>query len=94
MVGLGIIGYNPGKKVYTHYGVDNNGWSGYAEGKRSGDSWTYKSTETVEGNTYHTRFTIKVESPTAVTVPRSSTASASRPERWAPPCASPRTGKR
>jgi hypothetical protein len=67
MVGLGIIGYHPGKKVYTHYGVDNNGWSGYAEGTRSGDSWTYKSTETMEGKTFHSRFTITMESPTAMT---------------------------
>jgi hypothetical protein len=64
MKGLGITGYNPGKKVYTHYGVDNNGWSGFAEGTRTGDSWTYRSTETMEGTTYHSRFTIEIRSPT------------------------------
>jgi hypothetical protein len=67
MVGLGIIGYNPAKKVYTHYGVDNNGWSGYAEGNRSGDSWTFQSTETMEGKTYHSRFTMTMQSPTEMT---------------------------
>jgi hypothetical protein len=62
--GLGILGYNPSKKVYTHYGIDSMGWSGYAEGTRSGDTWTFQSTETTEGMTYHSRFTVTIESPT------------------------------
>jgi hypothetical protein len=67
MVGLGIVGYNPGKNVYTHYGVDSSGWSGYAEGTRSGDTWTFTSTETVEGATFHSRFAMIMESPTKMT---------------------------
>jgi hypothetical protein len=67
MRGLGIIGYDPGKKVYTHYGVDNNGWAGYSEGSLSGDDWTFRSTETMEGKTYHSRFIMKMKSPTAMT---------------------------
>ena len=47
MLGLGIIGYNAGKKVYTHYGVDNNGWSGYSEGTHSGSDWVFQSEETM-----------------------------------------------
>lgn len=65
--GLGIVGYNPSKKVYTHYGVDNTGWSGYAEGSRSGDTWTFQSTETVEGKTYHSRFKMIMKSPKEMT---------------------------
>lgn len=67
MVGLGIVGYKPEKKVYTHYGVDNNGWSGYSEGNRSGDTWTFTSTETMEGKTYHSRFAMKMETPVKMT---------------------------
>jgi len=66
MKGLGIIGYNPEKKVYTHYGVDNNGWAGFSEGTRSGERWTFESSETMEGKTYHSRFTMMMSSQTAM----------------------------
>jgi hypothetical protein len=56
MKGLGIIGYNPEKGVYTHYGVDSSGWSGYSEGKHEGQTWKFKSQEIMGGKTYHTRF--------------------------------------
>lgn len=58
MKGLGIIGYNPGKGVYTHYGVDNTGWAGISEGSRDGDVWTFRSKEEMGGKTYHTRFSM------------------------------------
>lgn len=64
MQGLGIMGYNPAKKVYTHYGVDTNGWAGMSEGTRTGDSWTYHSEDVMEGKTIHGRFTMTMESPT------------------------------
>jgi hypothetical protein len=67
MKGLGIIGYDPAKQVYTHYGVDNGGWSNFAEGIHSGNTWTFESEETVEGNTFHSRFTMTMESPTKMT---------------------------
>jgi len=67
MEGLGIIGYKPEKKVYTHYGVDNTGWAGYSEGTHSGDEWTFQSTETMEGKTYQSRFTMKMTSPKEMT---------------------------
>ena len=65
--GLGIIGYNAGKKVYTHYGVDNNGWSAYAEGTRDGDTWTYLSEDVVGGEKFHTRATISLVSEKVMT---------------------------
>jgi hypothetical protein len=64
--GLGIMGYDAAKKVYTHYGVDSSGWAGYAEGGRSGDTWSFSNTETVEGKTYHSRFSMQMSSPTAM----------------------------
>lgn len=62
--GLGIAGYNASKGVYTYYGVDDNGWSGFAEGTRDGDSWIYLSEETMGGETYQTQYTVTEESPT------------------------------
>ncbi|MCG6948509.1 MAG: DUF1579 domain-containing protein [Acidobacteria bacterium] len=61
--GLGIVGYNSEREVYTHYGVDNNGWSAYSEGTREGDTWTYFSKETMGGRTYHTRATMTLTAP-------------------------------
>ncbi len=65
--GLGIMGYDPEKKVYTHYGVDTGGWMGLSEGTLSGENWTFRSEETMDGKTYHGRFTMQMESPTRMT---------------------------
>jgi hypothetical protein len=62
--GLGIVGYNPDKGVFTHYGVDSSGWSGYAEGTRSEQKWTFQSKETMGGQTFHSRFMLELVSPT------------------------------
>ena len=35
--GIGVITYKAEQKVYTHYGADSSGWSGYSEGTRTGD---------------------------------------------------------
>lgn len=64
MKGLGVMGYNPAKKVYTHYGVDSTGWSGFSEGTKSGDSWTFESEETMGDKKFKSRFTMKMDSPT------------------------------
>jgi len=66
MKGLGIIGYNAEKKVYTHYGVDSTGWSGFAEGSREGDTWTFQSKEMMGGTTFHSRATMTMTSPTTM----------------------------
>ena len=66
MKGLGIVGYNAEKKVYTHYGVDSAGWAGLSEGTRSGDTWTYRSEETMGGKTLHTRWSMTKKSPTTI----------------------------
>jgi hypothetical protein len=63
MKGLGIVGYNAGKGVYTHYGVDSTGWSGYSEGTHTGDTWTFQSKETMGDKTFHSRFEMKLVSP-------------------------------
>ena len=35
--------------------VEDNGWSGYAEGTKTGDTWTLWGEETTGGKTYQTR---------------------------------------
>lgn len=67
MKGLGIIGYNPGKMVYTHYGVDSTGWSGFSEGTRNGDTWTFHSEEMMDGATYRSRFIMTMTSAETMT---------------------------
>lgn len=67
MTGLGIMGYDPVKELYTHYGIDSTGWTAHSEGTRDGDDWTYRSEETMEGKTFHSRMTMTMESPTRMT---------------------------
>lgn len=62
--GLGIMSYNAEKKVFTHYGVDSTGWSGYAEGTRDGKTWTFESAETMGGQSFKSRFTLTLETAT------------------------------
>jgi hypothetical protein len=64
--GLGIIGYNSYTGKFTHYAVDSAGWAGYAEGTRSGETWTYFSEEVMGDVTYMTKYTVTQESPSEV----------------------------
>lgn len=66
MKGLGIIGYSTAKGAYTHYGVDSTGWSGYSEGTRDGDSWTFTGKEVMGDTTYHTRMDMVMDSPESI----------------------------
>jgi hypothetical protein len=60
--GLGISGYNAEKKVYTHYGIDSQGWNGHSEGTREGTLWTFESEELMGGKTVYSRFTMNMVS--------------------------------
>jgi hypothetical protein len=62
--GLGIIGYDTEKEVYTHYGIDSNGWTGHSKGTLSGNTWTFKSKEIMGGETFYTRMTMTMQSAT------------------------------
>lgn len=62
MKGLGIIGYDPNKQVYVHYGIDDGGWMNHSEGKRDGDKWTFKSKEKMGDTTYYSRMNMTMES--------------------------------
>lgn len=61
---LGIVGYNPEEKAYTHYGVDSMGWSSLSKGSVSGKVWTYTSKSTMGGKPNHERFSITEVSDT------------------------------
>lgn len=65
--GIGIMGYDPAKKVYTYYGVDTTGWMGASDGTRSGDTWTFTSMDAMGGKTYHGRYSSTLTSPTHAT---------------------------
>jgi hypothetical protein len=58
MQGLGIMGYDPAREVYTHYGIDTTGWTGHSTGTREGSKYTFHSEETVDDETFHSRFTM------------------------------------
>ncbi|PWB77722.1 MAG: hypothetical protein C3F15_02660 [Holophagae bacterium] len=60
---LGVLGYNPEKKVYTSFTVEDTGWSGYAEGTKTGDAWTLWGEETTGGKTYRTRYRMTQVTP-------------------------------
>jgi hypothetical protein len=55
MKGLGIMGYDPAKEAYVHFGVDTHGWMAQSKGTLSDKTWTFHSKETMEGKTFHTR---------------------------------------
>ena len=64
MKGIGIIGYDATKKVYTYYGVDNTGWADLATGRVSGKTWTFSSETILEGKPIRSRFVIEYVSAT------------------------------
>jgi len=64
MKGLGIMGYDPAKEAYVHFGIDTYGWMGQSKGTLSGKNWTFHSKETMEGKTFHSRFTMEWVSAT------------------------------
>ena len=58
--GLGILGYNTESKRYTYYSIDNSGMSGpVAYGDLAGDTWTWTTEDTMNGQQVKSHFTIK-----------------------------------
>lgn len=61
MHAMGILGWDPEKKRYTYYGIDNSGMPGgmaYTNGP-SGDTWTWEGESTVGGQPVKGRYTSK-----------------------------------
>ena len=66
--GLGIIGYSTERKQYTYYGIDNSGMGGpVSYGDLAGDTWTWTTESTMNGQAVKGRYTIKQVSPDSYT---------------------------
>jgi hypothetical protein len=64
MKGLGIMGYNPERKKYTYYSIDNSGMPPEpAYATITGDTWTWEGEGTMGGQVVKGRYIIKVVSP-------------------------------
>lgn len=67
MSGLGVMGYDASKKVYTWSGFNNIGQAETATGSVSDKTWTYVGENAINGKTMKTRYTLVETSPTAYT---------------------------
>ena len=67
--GLAIMGYSNEDKTYTYYGADSMGMtsSTVPRGALQDGTWTYTDEATMGGQKVKSRFTMKVQSPTAYT---------------------------
>lgn len=62
--GLGIISYNPERKHYSYYSIDNSGMPpDPVRGSFSGDTWLWEGEGTMGGQQIKGRYTMKVVSP-------------------------------
>lgn len=64
---LGIITYSQPDKMYTYYGIDNNGMGELSKGTKSGNTWTFTSKSQMDGQAFHSRYTMVESSPTSYT---------------------------
>jgi hypothetical protein len=64
---VGIMGYSAEDKVYTYYGIDNNGMvpTTVAKGTIQGDTWTFNDESKFGGKLIKSRYSIKQLSPTS-----------------------------
>lgn len=64
MRSMGILGYNPERKRYTYYGIDNSGMPAEPSyGEVAGDTWTWEGESQMGGQTVKGRYVIKQTSP-------------------------------
>jgi hypothetical protein len=61
---LAIMGYNPERKHYTYYAIDNSGMPPEpVRGTLTGDTWVWEGEGTMGGQPIKGRYTIKTVSP-------------------------------
>ena len=65
--GVGIMGYDDEKKVYTEERFDSNGRHEVVTGTLNGDTWTWTSQNNYNGMMIQGRMTIKMVSPSSYT---------------------------
>lgn len=63
-----VMGYDPEHKVYTHMAFDSMGKAEQSTGTVDGDTWIWMSEQQSGGQTFKSRFTEKVLSPTSYTM--------------------------
>lgn len=70
MKGVAILSYSPDQKVYTYYGVGNDGMAmtTIPHGTVKGNTWTYDDESMMGGKSMKTRFIIQETSPTTSTM--------------------------
>jgi hypothetical protein len=57
--GVGVLAYDPEAKTYTYSGVDSSGMVTNSHGSVSGDTWTWTTKGTMNGQPMEMRYTIK-----------------------------------
>lgn len=62
---VAFMGYDTDQNVYTFTSFDSNGRHEVSKGNVNGDTWTWTSTQTYEGQPVQQRMTIKTLSPTS-----------------------------
>ncbi len=69
MKGIGIISYSPMEKIYTYYGLGNDGMAmtTVPRGTLEGGTWTFLDETKMGDQTMKTRYVIKELSPTSYT---------------------------
>jgi len=65
---VAYLGYDPEKKMYTYRAFNSMGEAEDSTGTVDGDTWTWNSTEHMNGMAMKGRFTMKVLSPTSYTM--------------------------
>lgn len=67
VAGLGVLGYDAAKKVYTWNGYNNMGQAESASGNINGKTWAYTGDADMGGKIYKSRYVMVETSPTAYT---------------------------
>lgn len=65
---VAVLGYDTNQNVYTHDSFNSMGNKSSSTGSLSGDTWTFNSSATYDGQDFKQRMTIKTLSPTSYTM--------------------------
>jgi hypothetical protein len=57
--GLSIMSYDPGEKNYVYFESNSMGENAYSRGTVDGDVWTWTGESKMNGQSIHSRFTLK-----------------------------------
>jgi len=60
-----FLGYDTNDKMFTYDAFSSMGEAGHAKGNLDGDTWTYTSDEKMGGQSFKSRYTMKILSPTS-----------------------------